>query len=139
MEKFVLETLYTLLILFKILVFKNFLDIYQNRKREDKEVKSSLGKFIILVVVLACLNNYFHLNRIATLDLWSMELNLFQIALICVMMYFCKRNYGMKLWQAFMFFIVYENILFITGNIIYWGITFFCIAIGFGVITIQLY
>ncbi|MCC3870408.1 sensor histidine kinase [Terrisporobacter mayombei] len=132
MESFVFKMSYTLLIVFKILVFKNFLDIYQNKKRKDKEVKSSLWKFIILVVVLVCLDNVFDLNRIAMLDLWSMELNLFQIAFIFIIMYFCKRNYEMKLWQAFMFFIVYKNVLFITENIIYWGITFFCIAIGLG-------
>ena len=58
MEEFVLEMLYTLLIVFKIVVFKNFLDIYQNKKREEKEVKSSLWNFIILVVASVYLNNY---------------------------------------------------------------------------------
>ncbi|MGX4598328.1 ATP-binding protein [Faecalimicrobium sp. JNUCC 81] len=132
MESFVLETAYMLLIVFKILVFKNFLDIYQSKKREDKEVKSSLWKFIILIVVLVYLNNYFDLNRIVILGLWSMELNLFQIIFVSIIMYFCKKNYEMKLWKSFMFFTVYENVLFITRNIIYWGLTFFCIAIGFG-------
>lgn len=116
MEEFVLEMLYTLLIVFKIVVFKNFLDIYQNKKREEKEVKISLWNFIILVVDSVYLNNYFDLNRIVTLGLWPMELNLFKIVLISIIMYFCKRNYGMKLWQSFMFFIVYENVLLITGK-----------------------
>ncbi|MEG2235841.1 MAG: ATP-binding protein [Clostridia bacterium] len=132
MESSVWKMSNTLLIVFKILVFKNFLDIYQNKKREDKEVRNSLWKLIILVVVLVCLNNHFYLNRIATLGLWSIELNLFQIACISIIMYFCKRNYEMKLWESFMFYIVYENVLFITENIIYWAITFFCIAIGLG-------
>ncbi|MBO3444220.1 hypothetical protein [Clostridium sp. CCUG 7971] len=132
MESFVLETAYMLLIVFKILVFKSFLDIYQSKKREDKEVKSSLWKFIILIVVLVYLNNYFDLNRIVILGLWSMELNLFQIIFVSIIMYFCKKNYEMNLWKSFMFFTVYENVLFITRNIIYWGLTFFCIAIGFG-------
>ncbi|MCC0630808.1 MULTISPECIES: sensor histidine kinase [unclassified Clostridioides] len=132
MELFVLEMSQTLLTVFKILVFKNFLDIYQNKKREDKEVRSSLWKLIILVVVLVCLNNHFHLNRIVKLGLWSIELSLLQIAFICIIIYFCKKNYEVKFWKTLMFFIVYRNILFITGNIIYWGITFFCMVIGFG-------
>lgn len=132
MESFVLEISRTLLIVFEILVFKNLLDIYKNKKREDKEVKSSLWKLTILVVVLVCLNDYFDLNRIVILGLWPMELKLLQIVFTCIIMYFCKRNYEMKLWQAFMFFIVCKNVFFITSNIIYWGITFFCIFIGIG-------
>ncbi|MGO0883091.1 GHKL domain-containing protein [Clostridioides difficile] len=133
MESFVLEVSHTLLFVFKILVFKNFLDIYQDKEREDKEVRISFWKFIILGVVLVYLDNYFDFNGINRLGLWSMILILFQISSICIILYFCKKNYKMKLWQAFIFLIVYENLLFITKGIIYWGIIFFCIALDFSI------
>lgn len=115
-----------------ILLFKNLLDTYENRIKNNKEIIISTLKLITAYIVLVNILKYLVLNRIDKLSYLAITIDLNNIIIIPIVMFFCKKNYNLKLLKSFIFILIYKNIFVLLRQTIYWTNVFIAILIGYG-------